>query len=495
MLSNKINQTTIKEIAKQAIDWSFGHSLIFEKKKTDQENEVVPYPIVTHIPISLLPNRFPKKLYGTANSLAKDYNELVHQLSRNYNYIQDTLKNVQDSFTQSLLEIHRAVNKEGLRQSVELGIFRSDYMLHQATDNEEDWKLYQVELNTISSSFGCISTKVSEMHKFLIEFYGLQSQYPLASLPENHADVEFCKAFAKAFELYGKQDAVVMIIVQPDERNIWDQKMIGYTLWQNHKIRMIRRTLQDINERATLHPETGALLIAGYTPNDYPSQKEWDARLLVERSLSIKCPSIANHLVGAKKIQQAIAKTGILEQLYQPSDSSAIGRMRDSFTGLYSLSKEDIDRSVVERAIQHPELFVMKPQREGGGNNIYGENVRTSLQTMSPDDLSSYILMDRIVPKTFSSYIIRERELHEIEALYELGIFGLYVGNGDRIEYNENGGILLRTKTSTSDEGGVAAGFAFEYSDSTIIISIFLNLKSESQHLVQMVSSNSLILV
>lgn len=28
--------------------------------------------------------------------------------------------------------------------------------------------------------------------------------------------------------------------------------------------------------------------------------------------------------------------------------------------------------SVVERAIANPEAFVLKPQREGGGNNLYG---------------------------------------------------------------------------------------------------------------------------
>lgn len=42
--------------------------------------------------------------------------------------------------------------------------------------------------------------------------------------------------------------------------------------------------------------------------------KEWNARLLIERSFSIKCPSISYHLAGTKKIQQVISNKDILEK-------------------------------------------------------------------------------------------------------------------------------------------------------------------------------------
>lgn len=41
---------------------------------------------------------------------------------------------------------------------------------------------------------------------------------------------------------------------------------------------------------------------AGYSPDDYPSPAEWDARLLIEQSRAIKCPNIAYHLTGTKKV-------------------------------------------------------------------------------------------------------------------------------------------------------------------------------------------------
>ncbi|KAH0692616.1 hypothetical protein KY285_019713 [Solanum tuberosum] len=34
---------------------------------------------------------------------------------------------------------------------------------------------------------------------------------------------------------------------------------------------------------------------------------------------------------------------------------------------------------IVKDALERPELYNMKPQQEGGGNNIYGEDAREAL--------------------------------------------------------------------------------------------------------------------
>ena len=75
----------------------------------------------------------------------------------------------------------------------------------------------------------------------------------------------------------------------------------------------------------------------GYSPDQYPSADgcEWDARLMIERSRAIKCPNIAYHLAGTKKVQQVLAKPGVLEYLLEDADKAA--RLREVFTGLYSL--------------------------------------------------------------------------------------------------------------------------------------------------------------
>lgn len=47
---------------------------------------------------------------------------------------------------------------------LQLGLFRSDYLLHAPAANEP-LSLKQVEFNTISSSFGPLSERVAAMHR------------------------------------------------------------------------------------------------------------------------------------------------------------------------------------------------------------------------------------------------------------------------------------------------------------------------------------------
>uniref|UniRef100_A0A0D3HPC9 Glutathione synthetase n=1 Tax=Oryza barthii TaxID=65489 RepID=A0A0D3HPC9_9ORYZ len=196
---------------------------------------------------------------------------------------------------------------------------------------------------------------------------------------------------------------------------------------------------------------------AGYSPNDYPSEAEWRARLLMEQSSAIKCPSISYHLVGTKKIQQELAKPNILERFLNNKED--ISKLRKCFAGLWSLDNEEI----VKTAIEKPDLFVLKPQREGGGNNIYGHDLRETLVRLQKEQgeaLAAYILMQRIFPRASLTHLVQGGVCFEDLTISELGIFGAYLRNKDKVVLNNQCGYLMRTKVSSSNEGGVAAGFA-----------------------------------
>lgn len=62
----------------------------------------------------------------------------------------------------------------------------------------------------------------------------------------------------------------------------------------------------------------------------------WDMRLMLERSRAVKCPDIATHLSGTKKVQQVLSQPGALERFF-PGQSSVVEQVRATFTGLYSL--------------------------------------------------------------------------------------------------------------------------------------------------------------
>ena len=80
----------------------------------------------------------------------------------------------------------------------------------------------QVELNTIASSFGCLSTLVSQLHAFLMERAG-RPPSELARLPPHDARAEIADAIAAAVRAHGADGGAVLMVVQPGERNAYDQ--------------------------------------------------------------------------------------------------------------------------------------------------------------------------------------------------------------------------------------------------------------------------------
>lgn len=71
------------------------------------------------------------------------------------------------------------------------------------------------------------------------------------------------------------------------------------TLWERYKIRTIRRTLNDVALTGRLDDQRNlwvgnipialAYYRAGYSPDDYPSPDEWDARFVICRTRIVFC--------------------------------------------------------------------------------------------------------------------------------------------------------------------------------------------------------------
>ncbi|KAG0724061.1 Glutathione synthetase [Chionoecetes opilio] len=204
-------------------------------------------------------------------------------------------------------------------------------------------------------------------------------------------------------------------------------------------------------------PAYVVLFRAGYEPGQYHTEAEWEARLTVERSKAIKSPSIQYHLAGTKKVQQEIARPGILKKFLSDSEAKLVSQL---FTGLYTLDMSPEGDQAVQMAVENPERFVLKPQREGGGNNVYGEEIRTVLEKIRDSkEREAYILMDRIRPPIQQNYLVRAHQAATlVEVVSELGIFGTILGNAKDIQSSKFAGHMLRTKLSSVNEGGVAAG-------------------------------------
>jgi glutathione synthetase len=192
---------------------------------------------------------------------------------------------------------------------------------------------------------------------------------------------------------------------------------------------------------------------------------------------------MALQLAGAKKIQQVLCEPGVLEDFllsdHRPDVGFGAGRgditeadiekLRSTWIGLWPMDNSPLGKEAYQLAITQSSRFVLKPQREGGGNNIYREDIPPALEALSqghvesgePERKEGYILMELIEPpRGVENWLLRggENKPRKGEVVSELGVYGVMLFGEEDGVVNRGAGTLLRTKGRESDEGGVAIG-------------------------------------
>ena len=445
----------------------------------------------THAPLGILPIEYSKTSFDKICNLQPAFNSLVDTIARNRDFLKSHLNSVADvdPFTKRLLDMYLEQDEGVVRNGIQVGILRSDYMSDTRKDDDtENGKscFLQVEINTIASSFGCLSQKVGSLHKYLLQRYDgeeclerlldasdlkLSPREILSRCPKNVAIEKLAASLSFCHHLMARKDAVILFVVQPLERNVADQRALEAQLWLEHGVKVEFNSLADV-QRDGVCNENGELVVngrvvsvvyyrAGYTPNDYPTEIEWSARALIERSSAIKCPNLGYHLAGTKKIQQVLGEDGVLESLGVSDELCR--EMRSTFARQFSLGPKASSGATqaVSEAIHDGSCWVLKPQREGGGNNLYGEELSKFLDKYQDSDtLGGYVLMQRIFPRLASTVFFRNGEAEISSSISELGVYGTFVGDGSGAMINDYAGYLLRTKPADIDEGGVATGYS-----------------------------------
>ncbi len=393
-------------------------------------------------------------------------------------------------------------------QDLSLGLFRSDYMVHMDPQLEVPKpQIRQVEFNTIASSFGGLASRTSSLHRYLLQ----SAAYPKEAatvirpdfLPTNGSIESLAEGLGKAHGHYGPSKSgrllCVLFIVQDPERNIFDQKHIEYALFSYSRVKAFRlpfaRILQDTqldHDRNLIYTSpafpdrtyevTTVYYRAGYSPSEYTTPSAWSARLHIERSAAIKCPSILTHLAGSKKVQQILATPDSPHLLRFLPYAGIAGRIRNTFAPMFPLdtSAAGLEARKLATDPETAARFVLKPQREGGGNNVYRRAIPEFLKKLPEAQWPAYILMEMIDPPAQQNYILRNGKVEQGGVICELGVFGTCLwrhgdgggegGDEGEVIENDEAGYLLRTKGNQSEEGGVAAGFGAV--DSCILVDL-----------------------
>lgn len=339
-------------------------------------------------------------------------------------------------------------------------------------------------------------------------YFGLSPYLKPENLPKNESIAGLATGLAAGHNSYvsngGSPTSKILFVVQPGERNVFDQRWLEYELLEKHGIHSIRQTFEELITSARVDSSTSLLQVtpknapasehnveisvvyyrSGYMPNEYPSHEYYDTRFKLEESRAIKCPTIALQLAGGKKVQEVLGRPGVVERFLPGVPQEQVDRLRETFMDMWGLD-EDTRRAVgdvsdpstdeplgTRKAREEYPSLVLKPQREGGGNNVYKDDIPAFLDSLPPQEREAWIAMRLIeVPQGVGGWLVRagsldqssvsaqERAIHA-EVVSELGIFGWSLFGEGKVVREEEVGWLVRTKGKDSNEGGVATGFS-----------------------------------
>lgn len=439
---------------------------------------------VAHLPFTLFPSPYPNELYQECLNIQPVVNRLMLGIANDTSFMNDTLRPIAqvDDFTKNLLDINDAVRREGLAQPIISCISRADYMLDTAPNAaQNEFRLRQVEVNAIASAMSPHSDQVAKLHDFLMTKYDVKMPAATISRPDNTSLATVVGGLVEAFDKYGKSSACILLVNEDLNRNLADQFKVELELTKMRPdIKFVRRPFLSLPDMIRLGPNKELLLEETrevavvyfrycYDPSHYSSSRAWDARLLMERSRAIKCPSINFHLAGAKKFQEVLNNQAKLERYLQPAEAQ---RLENVFCKFWSFKDCSDSDEGYKLATSESVGLVLKPQREGGGNNIYGRDIRPFVEKIAKTEaISQYILMEYIDAPLEKNWVVSQGDgsvsdsvrLDECDRLVsELGIYGAILAdaNTSLVESNKSGGYLVRSKRFGVNEGGVASGHA-----------------------------------
>jgi hypothetical protein len=114
------------------------------------------------------------------------------------------------------------------------------------------------------------------------------------------------------------------------------------------------------------------------------------------------------------QVQEVLCRPGHVER-YFPDSPSAAASIRSTFAQIVSL--ESISPEFRASVVAHPDMWVLKPQREGGASNLFGSDIADAFSTWDDASLKQYILMERLYSPSFPAVMLRNGQESQLQVL------------------------------------------------------------------------------
>jgi glutathione synthase len=474
-------------VIEEMVNYLYSHGIVM--KNTEGKG-------VIHIPSVIYPSPIVKSFFEKIEFYQIAFNKIFDKLSRDQQFLEEILTPLSESneFIKKNLEISKKANEFPQKQKIQLNIFRNDFMVDKIKKF-----IYQTEFNTIAVTMGTFS---DEMKRFFSFFSKKYPEYFERFLNKNDREVPIEKAdsistfvdsIIEGIKLFNEnyKETLIVFVVQENEKNIFDQRSIENDLWNRFNVKSRRLTLNEIaknceyDENKNLKIDNKIISLfyfrSCYTEKDFVDEESWKGREMIELSTAIKVPNINSFLTTFKVFQYYLTKPDILKK-FCPEELISNDIIR-FFMKIYYVRDmtPEAQKELFAKITENLNDFVVKPQKEGGANNYYGEQIKSLIpegENEPNDELKNSIIMEKINPPEYETMVLKNDELVLQKVVSEFSVYGVILSDDAKYYLNKSVGFLVRTKDANQNEGGIMTGVAAV--DIPFLIDMPVNREDES---------------
>ena len=388
--------------------------------------------------------------------ISNQQNELWMKMASDCDFILQTMESFAktDSFLSHLYDIAKKVRNSPHRQTAKLCYSRNDFFL----DESGDFK--QVEPNMWAVGCGAFFDNHKKILSQIETQFG-NSIPSFARVPELPTTIPcFTEGLEAAWRYYSKPEAIIVLVTQKHE-NVFDQFAPAQAL-ASKGITYIRYSLDDLVSLLEVDPNTGIATVLGkevgvffyrdgFLP-DFYNEKTWIVREQIELSRAIKAPNIFYQLANTKYMQHLMSKPEIwLRFGYSQAEYEVQSK---TFSPSFCVSDFDSKESLEDYILQHGgwKEWVLKPQRDGGCNNFFGEEIKPFFLKSTFEELKPFILHKKIHVVSRTGIFTNWKSTYVRELDDELGLYHYILSDNDKKISEKEGGISDKAKVHQHNE-------------------------------------------